>query len=254
MIPESYNPQIKKAAGLIQSARYAVAFTGAGISTPSGIPDFRSARTGLWEKDDPMQVASLTSFLHTPERFFNWLRPLALTSLSASPNPAHLALAELENSGFLKAVITQNIDDLHVQAGSHNVLELHGSLRTLSCTGCHRSFSARDFMPAFIDSGTLPSCPECRSLLKPDIVLFEESLPAKTWYQAEVHARMADLMIVAGSSLTVTPAAYIPQEAVESGAQIIIINQTPTYLDEIAAILLPLDVAEVLPAITQFLH
>jgi len=251
MIPEQYLSAIEKAAGLVRSARHAVAFTGAGISTPSGIPDFRSAQTGLWERDDPMEVASLTSFLHTPERFFNWLRPLARTSIAANPNPAHFALADLEKTGHLKAVITQNIDDLHTRAGSQIIFELHGSLRSLSCLVCHHSYSAQEFLPEFIESGIPPTCSVCHALLKPDIVLFEEGLPANTWYQAEAHARQADLMIVIGSSLTVTPAAYIPQVAVESGAQVIIINRTPTYLDKIATVRLPLDVAEVLPAITK---
>lgn len=251
MIPPEYQPAIQKAAGLIRSARHLVACTGAGISTPSGIPDFRSARTGLWEKDDPMQVASLTSFRYTPQIFFNWLRPLAHTSLSATPNPAHQALADLETAGLLQAVITQNIDDLHLQAGSRAVLELHGSLRTLSCTGCHQTFPARDFLPTFLQDGKIPLCPECQAVLKPDIVLFEEQLPAETWHQAEFHAHTADVMLIAGSSLTVTPAAYIPLEAHEAGARIILINQTPTFLDEVAAIRLPLDVAEALPAIVQ---
>lgn len=242
---------IEKAAGLVRSARHAVAFTGAGISTPSGIPDFRSARTGLWEQDDPMQVASLTSFYYTPERFYNWLRPLASTCLSAQPNPAHLALADLEKAGLLKAVITQNIDDLHLQAGSKNVLELHGSLRTFTCMGCHQSLPGRDILPAFIGSGKHPLCPNCQAILKPDIVLFEESLPTSTWYKAESHAQMADLMIVVGSSLSVTPAAYIPQEAVNSGAKLIILNQTPTYLDSIASVRLSADVAQVLPALVS---
>jgi NAD-dependent deacetylase len=251
MTLDQYILAIEKAAGLIRSARHAVAFTGAGISTPSGIPDFRSAQTGLWVKDDPMEVASLTSFLYTPDRFFNWLRPLARTSLAARPNSAHMALADLEKGGFLKAVITQNIDDLHFRAGSQNIFELHGSLHSLSCQGCHQTFSANEFLPQFVESGIPPTCPECHVLLKPDIVLFEERLPATTWYQAEAHAHQADLMIVVGSSLTVTPAAYIPQIAVESGAKVIIINHTATFLDKIAEIRIPLDVAEVLPAIAK---
>jgi NAD-dependent deacetylase len=253
MIPGQYLPLIQKAAGLLQTARHAVAFTGAGISTPSGIPDFRSAQTGLWEKDDPMVVASVTSFLHTPERFFNWLRPLARTCVAAQPNPAHLALADLESKGILKAVITQNIDDLHRRAGSKNILELHGSLRSLTCANCDQTFFASDFLPQFVETGAPPCCPDCRTLLKPDIVLFEEQLPATTWYQAELYARQADVMLIAGSSLTVIPAAYIPQEAVESGAKIILINRTSTYLDNVASVLLPLEIAEVLPAIAKLL-
>jgi len=251
MIPDVYFTAIQNAAGLLKAARHAVAFTGAGISTASGIPDFRSAGTGLWEKDDPMQVASLTSFLHTPNRFYNWLRPLARQCYSAQPNPAHLALAELEELGILKAIITQNIDNLHHRAGSRNVIELHGSLRTFSCPACQRTSQDDRVIPSFIQGNSIPACPFCAAPLKPDIVLFEESLPAPAWHQAEDHARRADVMLIVGSSLTVTPAAYIPLDALQAGAKIIIINLTSTFMDERAEVALPLSVAEALPLVVE---
>ncbi len=130
--------QIEKAADLVAGARYAVALTGAGISTPSGIPDFRSPGSGLWEKVNPMVVASIFAFRLQPQAFYNWLHPLAELMLNAQPNPAHHALADLENMGLLKAVITQNVDNLHQKAGSTKVYELHGHLREATCMRCHK--------------------------------------------------------------------------------------------------------------------
>jgi NAD-dependent deacetylase len=235
---------------LIQSKR-AVAFTGAGISTPSGIPDFRSKGTGLWEKDDPMLVASLSAFKYRPEVFFNWLRPLAATMGTAQPNPAHIALAELENAGRIQAVITQNIDGLHHAAGSKNVIEVHGTARTLSCFRCQKSYSAKDFTQEFIQDNKIPRCPACDTILKPDIVLFEEILPADAWSKAEFYCARADLILVFGSSLEVTPANSLPFIAVENGARLVINNLTPTYLDQHADVLLPYDVVEVIPQISS---
>jgi NAD-dependent deacetylase len=244
---------IQSAAQYLRNARHAVAFTGAGISTPSGIPDFRSQGTGLWEKSDPMKVASLSSFRHTPQVFFEWLRPLAQQIDQSQPNPAHLALARLEQAGILKAVITQNIDGLHQRAGSQTVLEVHGSLTTLSCGVCRKTYPLEDFRLAFLQDGVIPHCPKCHHILKPDIVLFEEMLPAETWQTAQDHCEQADVILIAGSSLEVMPAASLPLVAAEHGAAILINNFTPTFLDEQAAVLLTADVAETLPRIQQSL-
>ncbi len=251
MSPPSPDAALQKAADLLRKARHAVVFTGAGVSTPSGIPDFRSAGSGLWQKSDPMKVASLTSFRHTPQVFFDWLRPLAARIAHAQPNPAHLALAEMEKAGILKAVITQNIDGLHQKAGSHNVLEVHGSLNTLSCPKCHSVTASAPFFAPFIEQGTLPVCPNCGSFLKPDIVLFEEMLPMETWRAAEDYSKKADVLVVAGSSLEVMPAAGLPYYALENHAEVIIINYTPTYLNDQAAVVITTNVAEALPQIAQ---
>src|SRR5512141_1705383 len=162
---------IQTAARYLSSARHAIAFTGAGISTPSGIPDFRSHGSGLWTRSDPMKVASLTSFRRTPQVFFDWLRPLAQHIDRSMPNPAHLALAQMEQAGILKAVITQNIDGLHQQAGSRNVFELHGSVNTLSCAACREEFPMDEYRAAFVRNGAIPRCPHCQRALKPGIVL-----------------------------------------------------------------------------------
>lgn len=242
---------LETAAGLLRSARHAVVFTGAGISTPSGIPDFRSAGSGLWERYDPMEVASLATFRNHPERFYDWLRPLLQGSVAALPNPAHAALAELEAGGILKAVITQNIDNLHQRAGSRNVFEVHGSLRTVTCLYCRETFPSEQFLDQLKENDGMPHCQRCQHVLKPDITLFGEMLPEQTWAEAEAHCAQADVILVAGSSLEVWPAAALPALAVEHGAHLIINNLTPTPLDNRADVLLPIDVAEALPQLAR---
>lgn len=244
---------IRQAAELLRSARHAVVLTGAGISTPSGIPDFRSQGTGQWTKDDPMVVASLTSFLRRPERFYNWLRPLLIQTWDASPNLAHLALAEMEVRGVVKAVVTQNIDGLHRAAGSKNVIEVHGSLDTMECPSCGKNYPALDFKEAMLDAARLPECPSCGRTVKPGIVLFEEFLPAHAWQAAEEHCTEADVLLVVGSSLAVMPSAGLPYYTLQHGGKVVINTYSPTPLDSQAAVLLPFDVAETLPAILQAL-
>jgi len=247
MTVELSGSEIQKASSLLKVARHAVALTGAGISTPSGIPDFRSQGSGLWTKDNPMEVASLSAFRYRPDRFFAWLRPLAAQIAKARPNPAHQALADLEKAGRIKAVITQNIDGLHQAAGSQAVFELHGSTRSLTCLHCRRTYPIGQFLEEFLAQAKLPYCPNCGKLLKPDIVLFEEMLPASVWRQAEAHCRHADLMLVVGSSLEVTPASGLPLTALDHGAQVIILNFSPTYLDDYASVVLHADAAGILP-------
>jgi len=242
---------IEFAAELIRSARHVIVLTGAGISTPSGIPDFRSEGTGLWSSDRPMEVASLMTFRTHPELFFDWFRPLAGQIYFAEPNLAHLGLARLEASGRLKAVLTQNVDMLHHKAGSKRVFELHGTLRTLSCTRCYQQVGYGDYLLAFIEDGTIPYCPGCSAILKPDIILFGEQLPQKILFEAQREARECDLFIVVGSSLEVLPVAGLPIQALDRGAHLIIINHSPTYLNVRADIVLPEDVARIIPAIVE---
>lgn len=242
---------IEYAAELLAKARHAVVLTGAGLSTPSGIPDFRSEGTGLWARDEPLEVASLMTFRTAPEQFFRWFHPLASQIFSALPNPGHLSLAELERKGHIQAVITQNIDMLHQKAGSRRVIEMHGTLRTLSCTQCYRQQGYEDYLPAFIESGTIPHCPACNAILKPDVILFGEQLPQKAWFEAQREARSCDLMVVIGSSLEVLPVAGLPMQAIDRGAHLIIINNSDTYLNVRADVVLREDVAAVLPAISE---
>ena len=243
--------QIQAAANLIKAARYAIALTGAGSSTPSGVPDFRSSGSGLWSRFLPMEIASLSSFRQQPERFFEWLRPLASHMLTAQPNPAHIALAELEQIGVLHTVITQNIDVLHQRAGSRNVLEVHGTFNTLTCIHCYQQVAASAFITPYLQDGIIPRCAQCQTYLKPDVVLFEEQLPAKTWLKARQATKKCDLMIVAGTSLVVAPVAQLPEQAKKHGAYLIIINQTETYMDPYADIVIRDDVSTAIPAIAR---
>ncbi len=242
---------IEDAAELFRKAKRVVALTGAGISTPSGIPDFRSEGTGLWSRDEPMEVASLSTFRTFPERFFAWFRLLASQIFNAEPNVAHKALAELESPTREVTVITQNIDVLHQKAGSKNVVEMHGSVRTMSCTQCFRKYETRFFIQDFIENGNIPKCPNCSGILKPDVILFGEQLPQAAWFDAQRAARQCDLMLVAGSSLEVLPVAGLPMQALDRGAHLIIVNNTPTYLNVRADVVLMQDVSTILPEIAK---
>ncbi len=245
----------QQAAKLIRSAKNAVILSGAGLSTPSGIPDFRSAGSGLWTRYLPMEVASLSTFRRNPELFFQWLRPLASHMLTASPNPAHLAIAKLEKAGFIQTIITQNIDGLHTRAGAQHVLEIHGTLNTLTCTDCFLQISSEKVLRPYLEKGTIPHCPNCGMVLKPDIILFEEQLPVRTWLKAEEASKTCDLMLVVGSSLEVLPSAKLPVTAVQNGAHLILVNRTPTYIDVRADFIIRDDVADAIPQLAnEVLH
>ncbi len=246
-----YYDEIARAASLLCQARHAIALTGAGVSTPSGIPDFRSPGSGLWEQADPMEVASIYAFRRHPEAFYAWIRPLAETLFKAQPNPAHQALAALEASGRLRALITQNIDGLHQRAGSREVLELHGHMREATCIRCYRVLPVQSFLDGFLMSDEVPRCPVCGGVIKPNVVLFGEQLPAVVMAAAMQHARKADLMLVAGSALEVAPASQLPLIAHKRGGRLVVINLTPTYVDDLADVVIHGDVAEVLPRVVQ---
>ncbi len=248
-LPEEIRLKIQRAAGLLRNSRQAVALTGAGFSTPSGIPDFRSAGSGLWTRYLPMEVASLSTFRYDPEKFFAWLRPLASHMLTARPNAAHQALVDLEKSGYITTIITQNIDGLHTRAGAKNVLEVHGTLNTLTCASCYRQYQAGGIIESYLEEGTIPRCPACQGILKPDVILFEEQLPVRTWMKAEEASKSCDLMIVAGTSLEVMPSAGLPARAVEHGAHLILVNRSSTYIDARADVLIQEDVSLIVPRI-----
>ncbi len=249
---ESQRQHVEEAARLFREARYAVALTGAGISVPSGIPDFRSPGSGLWEKYDPLEVASLGSFLAYPERFYDWIRPLLSVTRAARPNPAHIALAHLQELGYLREIITQNIDGLHEEAGSRDVLAVHGHTRTATCVHCGQRTPA-DPLWEIVERGEVPRC-TCGGVLKPDVVLFGELLPHDVMERAQQAAARADLMLVAGSSLEVVPAADLPNLTLAAGGRLIIVNKGPTQLDHRATLKIEGDVAEVLPALVEALR
>lgn len=241
-------------AKILGQARHAVLFTGAGVSTPSGIPDFRGKINGQWKKHDPMRVASATSFYQTPAIFYDWFRPLFLTSWKAQPNQAHIAMAKLVNTGLLKSIITQNIDGLHQKAGARKVLELHGSARFYMCPACKLEVKADEVFVLFEQGTEIPRCQKCHSVIKPDVVLFEEPLPENTWQEAESEARLADVLLVAGSSLEVFPASMIPQNALSHGCKLLINNLSPTPLDAYASCLIRQDTASFFPELLAQLN
>jgi len=240
------DPLVAAARRLLQGARHAVALTGAGISTPSGIPDFRSRQSGLWQHVDPLEVASIYAFRQRPQDFYDWIHPLAQKTLAARPNAAHHALARMEKHGPLRAIITQNIDMLHTRAGSQTIIELHGHLRELTCLNCFEIVPSRDILHVFLESGEAPRCP-CGGVYKPNVILFGEQLPVRALTQSKREARRCDVMLVAGSSLEVAPAGDLPNLAHESGARLIVVNLQPTYADEIADVVIHDDVVTILP-------
>ncbi len=237
---------IQKAAELLASARSGLALTGAGISAESGIPTFRG-EGGLWTKYDPVKVATIDSFMEDPTKYWMVARERGPAVMSAAPNPGHFALAGLEQSGHLAAVATQNTDGLHQDAGSKRVIELHGSGRNVQCLDCGTREPRRD-VQARLEFQMPPRCRVCGGMfLKPTVVLFGESMPLAEVEEAMELARMADVMLVVGTSLAVYPAADIPVIAANSGADLIIVNAEPTPLDSRAEVVLRGRSGEVLP-------
>lgn len=246
--------KVERAAAILAQSKHAVALTGAGISTPSGIPDFRSPGSGLWKNADPFQVASIYGFSRRPQDFYDWIHPLAKLTLAAHPNAAHLALAQLEKNGPLQSVITQNIDMLHSKAGSDTVYEVHGHMRQMTCMRCYHVFDSAPFMEAFLETQAVPHCTQCAGVLKPNVILFGEQLPVRVLEKAREQARLCDVMIVAGSSLEVAPISDLPFEAAENGARLIIVNYDETYADRYADVVIHADVVEVLPQLAAVFH
>ena len=210
----------EKAATLVAGSRYPVAFTGAGASVESGIPDFRSA-SGLWSRFDPMEYGTINAFRKDPRKIWSMIEEL-LSIADAQPNAGHVAMARMEEWGFLKGIITQNIDGLHQKAGSSNVVEFHGSLERLTCIRCGQTYRTSGFLKEIP-----PSCPECSHILKPDVVFFDEPIPHQALEAADQMIKRADLVIVAGTSCNVMPAATIPLRIREAGGQILEINPEP---------------------------
>ena len=247
----SNEKKILQAATLLKNAKHAIALTGAGVSTPSGIPDFRSPGSGLWSRSDSMSIASIWGFIEHPQGFYDWVKPLAKKVINAQPNPAHRAFADLEQAGILQTVITQNIDNLHQRAGSKHVLEVHGHMREATCVRCFHMVAAQPLMEKFIADGDLPTCEVCGGVMKPNVVLFGEMLPVRVMYEADLESKQCDVMLIAGSSLEVAPAADLPFIAKNNGASLIIVNKTPTGADSQAAVVLHEDVAVALPHMVQ---
>lgn len=236
----------------LAASSHCVAFTGAGISTESGIPDFRSPG-GVWEKNQPVYF---DDFLRSAEARYEYWRQKAASNADfteAKPNRGHEVLATWETVGKLRGVITQNIDGLHQEAGSERVLELHGTARHVACLSCSAKFAAGEMVQKFVEDDDPPACPHCGGLLKHATVSFGQSLPADVLEQATELSQDADLFFAMGSSLVVQPAAGLPVLAKQSGARLVIVNRDPTPLDSIADAVVNASIGETLDAIDQLL-
>ncbi len=238
----------ERLAELIRESGSTVALTGAGVSVPSGIPDFRTPGEGIWEKVDPLSVATIDAFHRDTRRFWEFYRPRFHALADKRPNPAHEALAELERRGLLDAVITQNVDRLHRQAGSERVIEVHGSIATASCTSCAASFELERVESLFDDDG-VATCTACAGKVKPDVVLFGEFLPAQAMEEAQALCAAADLLLCVGTSLEVYPVAGLPELTLDHGGKVAIVTKGPTPYDSEAAVRLDGDVVSELGAV-----
>jgi NAD-dependent deacetylase len=244
--------EMERLAELLGQSRRAVALTGAGVSVPSGIPDFRTPETGLWANVDPMEVAHIDVFERDPERFWSYYRPRFETLGDKEPNRAHAALAELERRGLIEGVITQNIDRLHRAAGSKNVIEVHGSIETSSCTRCATAFELEE-VDGLFDARGVAICSSCGGAVKPDVVLFGELLAESTMARASELAERADLMLCVGSSLVVHPVAGLPQLTLGRGGRLAIVSKGETPYDDAAELKLEGEVDEELDALVAAL-
>ncbi len=219
---------LEKFIDLLTNASYTIVFTGAGMSTESGLPDFRSKDRGLWEKFNPDELANVHALLHNTEEFTKFYQYRLSEVNKYQPHEGHKILAAWEKRGIIKGIITQNVDAFHSDAGSENVMELHGSFRTFHCHKCKKEFERAVYLDG------VSTCDECGGTIRPGIVLFGENLPQHTFTKAEEEALQADLFIVLGSSLSVSPANMFPLVAKENGAKLIIVNREPTQYDSLA--------------------
>ncbi len=238
-------------AELIRERQPCVVLTGAGVSTESGIPDFRSP-TGLWAEFDPLEYGSIGAFRADPLKVWSFYKPRVAMLTGAEPNAAHVALAELERRGFVEAVLTQNIDLLHERAGSENVVEVHGSIRTATCPACDARYPLEDVLELLADADA-PACASCGTILKPDVVFFGELLPVEAIERAYELAQRAALMLVVGSALEVYPVAGLPDETLAAGGALAIVNRGRTPYDGRAILRIEGSAGDVLPAVAAAL-
>jgi NAD-dependent deacetylase len=234
-------------ADLLRERQPCVVLTGAGVSTESGIPDFRSPQ-GLWAQFDPFEYGSIEAFRADPEKVWRFYAPRFSVLTEAEPNAAHRALARLEEAGLVRAVVTQNIDLLHERAGSREVVEVHGSIRTSSCPGCGASYPLPRVLE-LLEGSEVPRCPDCGAVLKPDVVFFGELLPEDAIDRAFALAREAALLLVVGSALEVYPVAGLPFETLDAGGAVAIVNRGPTAFDGRATLKVDDSAGEVLAAV-----
>jgi NAD-dependent deacetylase len=243
--------KIHKAAKLLLESENAIALTGAGVSTESGIPDFRG-EGGIWEKYKPEIYGNIKSFIKDPSKFWKMAEKVAPKLFEADPNPGHIALAEMEQMDILKGIITQNIDELHQKAGAVLVYEVHGNINRFVCFGCRASYNKDQVMRKLKkEKNYPPRCDICGAPLKPSVVLFGESLPTFEIYQSQALSEKADVMLIAGSSLSVAPICDLPKYTLRSGGKLIIVNERDTYMDEDADLVIHHKTGKILPLIVE---
>jgi NAD-dependent deacetylase len=240
---------VERLAELLHGASSAVVLTGAGISVPSGIPDFRTPGKGLWEKVNPMEVAHIDVFRREPDRFWHFYGDRFATLKDVEPNRAHEIVAELERRGIVRGVVTQNIDRLHRAAGSENVIEVHGSIEWSVCPECGGRVDSDAVMEHLETGSGAPECVACIAPLKPNVVLFGELLPEQAMADAYELAGEADVMVCIGSSLEVYPVATLPAVTRDNGGRLVLITQGPTPYDGDADVKLDGDVVAELEAL-----
>ena len=245
-------PDVRRLAELVRRAQPCVVLTGAGISTESGIPDFRSA-SGIWAQYDPMEYATIAAFRRDPVKVWEFHAPRFDVLTRAEPNDGHRALAELEAGRLVRAVVTQNIDTLHERAGSREVVEVHGSIREAECLACGERVSLADVV-ALLPERPAPPCPRCGEILKPGVVMFGELLPEREIDRAFALAEEAALLLVVGSSLEVQPVAGLPSTTLTAGGELAILNRGPTPYDRHATLKLDAGSGETLKALVQQLR
>lgn len=244
--------KIAELSELLKNSKYTVCLTGAGVSTASGIPDFRTPGKGLWSKVNPIEVTSIEAFQDNPARFYQFYLPRIEELDKVSPNKAHHALAQLEHSGYLHSLITQNIDNLHQKAGSQKVLEIHGNLSRAICYRCGKKISSQLLLEKIKSSDQhIPYC-QCGGVFKPEVVLFGEMLTNLD--EAIAEANKADLFLVVGSSLQVSPANLLPEYCLARGGELVIINYMKTHLDHKATIIIQQDVVFSLSELVKYMN
>lgn len=243
--------KIEKFADLIVESENIVILTGAGMSTESGIPDFRSPGTGLWNKVDPNKFASIHSYVSDTNKNLKFMLEMGMSIFQAKPHKGHKALTKLQKMGKLEGVMTQNIDGLHQRAKTENVVELHGTANEAICMRCNEVYPITTLINQVIHNNSQPTCGKCNGLLKPNAVFFGEALDSDTLAKADKMIANCDLLVVLGSSLLVYPVAFYPRTAISKGAKLAIVNIQPTDLDSQAEVVIHKKIGDILPKIIK---
>ncbi|MFX0034535.1 MAG: NAD-dependent deacetylase [Candidatus Hermodarchaeota archaeon] len=246
--------KVEKLANLILDSKNIVALTGAGMSTESGIADFRSPGTGLWEKVDPYEFASINSYVANKGKNLEFMLETGLQIFKARPNKGHKALTKLQKLGKLKGILTQNIDRLHHKAKTKNIVEFHGNAYEAKCMTCGQIYQISTMVNQVLKGNFSPSCESCRGLLKPNAIFFGEPLESKTLEAADDMISTCDLLLVLGSSLVVYPVAFYPQKALAIGAKLAIINIQETDMDLMAEVIIHEKIGDVFPRVVTIVE